>query len=391
MSYNATVIKTDKEGTIKQLIKLFGSVLVKTTRPLFKSGALLSWIIYLGFVLLISACSSPTETETIPSATSTVASESTPVVATPTKTQAITPTSQSASVILITPSGVDPQLASDVETALTDLTAEDNLELQVLNDPPAEGFGGYIRLVVVLPPDPGVRDLAEEFPDTQFLAIGIPDIETGNNLSVIGYQMGRPDQQGFIAGYLAATLTPAWRVAVISTDDTGSGRAARGGFLNGAIFLCGLCRPSSAPFVEYPQFYDLTIGAGQEEQMAAVNYLGENAVRTVYVYPEVSDTSLLENLAESGIVLIGGVSPPDSVKEQWAATIVPDWVTPLHAIWPTLMTGRGGIQQEASIMIIDRNPNLFSLGRQRFVEQTLEDLLDGYIDTGVNPITGERY
>ena len=364
---------------------------MKTTRPLFKSDALLSWIFCLGYILLISACSAPTETETIPSATSTVVSENAVVVPTPTETQAITPANPPVSVILLTPPDVDPQLALDVETALAELTAEDNMELQVLSDLLTEEFGDHVRLVVVLPPDPGVIDLAAKFPDTQFLAIAIPGIEGGENLSVIGYLGGRPDQQGFIAGYLAATITPAWRVAVISTEDTGSGAAAKGGFLNGAIFLCGLCRPSSAPFVEYPQFYDLTIGAGQEEQMAAVNYLGENAVRTVYVYPEVSDTGLLESLAESGIVLIGGVNPPDSVKKQWAATIVPDWVTPLRSIWPTLMAGRGGIQQEASIMIVDRNLDVFSLGRQRFVEQTLQDLSDDYIDTGVDPVTGERH
>jgi hypothetical protein len=40
------------------------------------------------------------------------------------------------------------------------------------------------------------------------------------------------------------------------------------------------------------------------------------------------------------------------------------------------------------VIIEDINPERLTLGREAWVQEILQDLIDGYIDTGVDPITG---
>ena len=41
------------------------------------------------------------------------------------------------------------------------------------------------------------------------------------------------------------------------------------------------------------------------------------------------------------------------------------------------------------LVIEDVNPDLLSPGRLKFAESVMQELLDGYIDTAVDPIIGE--
>jgi hypothetical protein len=250
-------------------------------------------------------------------------------------------------------------------------------------------FEADVRLVVALTPDPGVASLAAAHPGTQFLALGAPGLEPMENLSVSGAQGERPDRQGFLAGYLAAVITPDWRVGVISRSDTPSGLAAQGGFVNGSIFYCGLCRPAYPPFFQYPVVAGVVGGAGPADQQAAADALISNAVQTAYVAPGAGDESLLGYLAEAGLAIIGSAPPPPQIQSRWVATIQVDWAAAVRAAWPQLVSGDGGLVLEGVLQFTNRNEDLFSPGRQIYVERMLEDLLDGYIDTGIDPSTGD--
>jgi hypothetical protein len=341
------------------------------------------------FLLALSACNSASATVNATEPVDAENSEVTSPAPTATATQTPTPTTLPPTVILLAPPGSDAVLVAELESTLTELAESDGLSLEVLSELSAVDIDESVRLVVAVAPDAGILPLAASAPGTQFLAVGITGLEPGINLSVIGASGDRPDQQGFLAGFLAATITPGWRVGVISPGDTASGRAGKGAFMNGVVFFCGLCRPANPPYLEYPQFFNLAAGAGQVDQQAAADYLISNAVHTVYVFPEAGDEFLYGYLADAGMVLIGGDDPPALVKGQWAATIQPDWVTPVREIWPRLLAGEGGISLDVLLVIENRNPDLFSPGRQRLVEETMSDLLGGYIDTGVDPVTGE--
>ena len=87
------------------------------------------------------------------------------------------------------------------------------LRFQVLTNLTEDDFQqDEYQIVVVLAPFPDLQTLAESTPDTKFLAVGFNDLAPGENLSVLRSGGGDYDIQGFIAGYIAALITPDWRV-----------------------------------------------------------------------------------------------------------------------------------------------------------------------------------
>ena len=347
----------------------------------FKALLVLLTILVLG----TAACNS----ESQKTATQTGLVETVALLQTDTPTTSPSPTALHPLVILYAPPGSDASLVDDLGSELSELAAQDGLRFDTRSQMLESDFEEDLRLVVVLPPDPGVLNLTQTYPQVQFLAIGISDLEAGGNLSVIGTGGNRPDQQGFLAGYLATVVTPDWRVGIISQGDTTSGMAARNGFVNGVIFYCGLCRPVFPPFYQYPSFYDLPGGDSKEEQQAAADFLIGQSVKTVYVFPGMADSFLMEYLAQAGVNFIGADTPPASVQNNWIATVQADLVSSLREVWPRLVNGEGGISLELPLIITNRNAGLFSPGRQRHVEKILSDLMAGYIDTAVDPLTGE--
>jgi hypothetical protein len=262
------------------------------------------------------------------------------------------------------------------------------MEFKSVSDFTQLDFNEAVRVVTVLAPDPGVAELAAAHSEVQFLGIGIPGLQTTNNLSSIGADGERPDRQGFLAGYLAAVISDDWRIGVISPSDTPSGQASRLGFINGAIFYCGLCRPVYPPFIQYPQYAEIPSSAGQAEWQAAADNLIANAVKTVYVFPGAGDNGLLDYLAQAGLKIIGGIPPAADLNDRWVASIQPDLSAPLREIWTSLINGEGGKNLAIPIMITQQNEQLFSLGRQGLVGKLLAELSADYIDTGVDPLTG---
>lgn len=308
----------------------------------------------------------------------------------PAETLTPSPTAPASSqAILLAAPAADPALAQEVQGLLEELAATDHLTFETLSELPGIDLPEGVRLVVLLPPDPGALNLAAANPEVQFLALGILGLQATENLSVIGSEGDRPDQQGFLAGYLAAVLTSDWRVGVISRADTVEGRAARLGFANGVVFYCGLCRPAYPPFIQYPQYAELAADADQTALQAAADTLINNAVKTVYLGPGSENPALLAYLAKAGVSLIGSGLPPVEFQSRWIASVRTDALSGLRQIWPRLLNGEGGISLGVPLELADRNPDLFSPGRQVFVEKMLAEMLSGYIDTGVNPETGE--
>ena len=103
------------------------------------------------------------------------------------------------------------------------------MRLQVLNKLSAADLaliGAALKVVIALPPDPGLAALAAAAPEVQFLAVGIPDLPAASNLSSIGGTGVPVDQQAFLAGYIAGLVAPEWKVGILSQKDTTGGDAA---------------------------------------------------------------------------------------------------------------------------------------------------------------------
>ena len=306
----------------------------------------------------------------------------------PTTTATHTP-APSLAVLLAGP-GADAAQAGLLQTALNEIITAAGLHWQVRQQLTPADLGPAVRLVVALPPDPGLAALASAAPGTQFLAVGIPGLEPAANLSLVGGQGPRPDQQGFIAGYIAAMLTPDWRVGAISVSDSIEGRAARSGFLNGAVFFCGLCNQSYPPFYDYPRYVELPASATSAEWQAVANHMIDYYIETVYVAPGAGDTAMLMTLAAAGVNLIGSGAPNESIQENWVLSFSSDPLAQVQAILPQILAGQGGQNLPLPLEFSQINPALLSPGKQALAEQILADLLAGYIDTGVDLVTGEN-
>jgi len=294
--------------------------------------------------------------------------------------------------VLLASSGTDQAYVSYLQTALNDIITGSGLHWQVRGQLSPEDLVPVLRLVVAVPPDPGLAGMAASAPDTQFLALDMPGLEAAPNLTVIGAAGDRPDQQGFIAGVIAAMISPDWRVGAISPSDTVEGRSARTGFLNGVEYFCGLCRPIHSPFYEYPLYVELPSTATSAEWQEAANYMVDHYVQTVYVYPAAGDEAMLSVLAAAGVNIISSGEPPEAIRSSWVVSLTADPFPLIQNQVEGLLNGdiSGGQLLVVPIGFTEINPALFTPGKQRLAEQILSDLQAGYIDTGVDLTNGEN-
>lgn len=304
-----------------------------------------------------------------------------------TPTQLPTETQEPALAVLLAPAGSDPTQAESLRSTLEGPITQAGLRWEVRSDLNPVEAG--LRLVIALPPDPGIADLASTAPQVQFVAVGIPGLQPAGNLSLVG-GTSRYDQQGFLAGVIAAMLTPDWRVGVVSIADTPEGKAARNGFINGAVYFCGLCQAYHGPIFDYPLYAEIPSGAGQADWQAAVDTLLSQAVKTVYVFSGAGEPSMLESLAQAGMNIIGSGAPPQNISAQWVASVDVDPTTSILEHLPDLLAGKGGLDITLPIVVRDVNSELFSPGRQKLAEEIRNQLLSGMIDTGVDPLTGDN-
>jgi hypothetical protein len=345
--------------------------------------------VLISLVVLSSACGTviPTEKPTFtfsPSATATL---------TPIPTLTPTATLQPLTAVLLASSAADQAQVSLLQTSLNDIVTRAGLRWQVRQQLSSDDLGPELRLVVVVPPDPGLADLVASAPGTQFLAIDIPGLASAPNLTSIGAQGQRFDQQGFIAGMIAAMLSDDWRVGVISLSDSVEGRSARTGFLNGVVYFCGLCRPAHPPFYEYPLYVELPSTATSPEWQEAANYMVDHFVQTVYVYPGVTDEAMLSILAAAQVNIITSGNPPPSASSSWVVSLITDPLALIQSQVQGLLDGSipSGQSLSVPIQFAHINPLLLTPGKQHLAEQVLSDLQSGFIDTSVDLTTGENH
>jgi hypothetical protein len=283
----------------------------------------------------------------------------------------------------------DPQQASAIQTLLNEPITAAGLRWQVRPILNPQDLTENLKLVVALPPNPALGDLVKASPGVQFLALGFPELAPASNLSRVAAASERPDQQGFIAGVIAAMITPDWRVGVISRSDTVAGKAARTGFLNGVRYFCGLCQPAYPPFYGYPLYGELPVTATAVEWQEIANYMLDHGAQTVYIVPGAGDAAMLSQLSQAGVKLIGSGEPPSGLEASWVLSLQTDPSPQILGLIPDLLAGRGGQDLQPPLEMVAINPELFSPGRQQLAQAILADLLAGFIDTGVDPLTGE--
>jgi hypothetical protein len=280
-------------------------------------------------------------------------------------------------VILVAPGAADTRIAGQAEVALQDLAASAGAEFVRMDSLP-NGDPATIMLLVALSPDPGLQSWAESNAAVQTASLGIVGLQATANLSLIAPDGIRYDQLGFSLGYLAAMVTPEYRLGALALEPSPANLSLARGFVAGGTYYCGLCLHAHPPYGPYPLLLD-----GRGVDLAALG------VTTLLVAPPLASLADLGLTSSSGIALIGFGDPPGEIAPSWIASADFDLAAAIGAAWAQAQSGQAGTTIPLGIYFHSVDSALISEGRLRLAEALLAEIAAGRIDTGVDPLTGQ--
>jgi hypothetical protein len=271
-----------------------------------------------------------------------------------------------------------------------DLAQASGMRFQVRNSFSQGDLEPGLKILIALPPDPGISALAAAAPGVQFLAINIPDVASGSNVSVLAGN-NQTDVPAFLAGYAAAVISDDFRTGMILPRDNPVAQQAARAFANGMAYHCGLCTSyrlyldPNGIGISYPRFVEIP---GEESPSNFGGYansmVGSLKVDTVYVFPDpaIEVRQLYDSLGQTGAKIIG-TTLPEPRPGGWVMGIQADAVKAIQTAWPDLLAGKGGQSIPSPLGLADVDPAYLSPGKQRLVQKVLDDLQAGRIATGV--------
>ncbi len=315
-------------------------------------------------------------------ATETPAASTPQPSSTPQPTVGPTPTLPPPLVILVIPAELNEEQAKAYQTAVYDLSQAIGYRFQVRNKLTPADLEPMLKIVIALPPDPGIVALAAAAPQAQFLAINMPEVQAGGNISILGSDSARIDHVAFMAGYIASMITQDYHTGVLLRRDTPEAEIITTAFRAGQEFFCGLCNPYAGPFEEYPLAQDIPQDAKPSEYGAYADILIRRKVDTLFLQPGTDAPELLQYLQTVGVLAIGTQTPMEDVNG-WVVTLQPNYLEAMKLAFPSLVTGQGGQVFPAPLSFTNANLDLFSPGKQDNAQRVLNDLLNGTISTGV--------
>lgn len=318
-------------------------------------------------IVLLSACGAETPTaepSPVPSATAAV----------PT----LTPTPTIPLAILVLPADLEPETSNLYQKTVYDLTQASGMRFQVRNQLATADLEPGLKIVIVLFNDPGLAALASAAPEVQFLAIGIPGVTAGGNVSVLG-DTSQVDVVGFLAGYTAAMLTDDYRIGMLMPKDNNDAIRMFNSYANGMRYYCGLCRPYFFLPWSFPQYLEIPADEDPNNYDAYADVLIlQRKAGTLLIHPAIQTQDLVDYIGTTGVYMIGTTTPQQR-PAGWVMTIQPDTVKAIQNAWSQLLNGQGGVTVQAPLGLSDVDPSLLSPGKLRLVQQTLDDLQAGLI------------
>ncbi|MFT3891361.1 MAG: hypothetical protein QM730_06980 [Anaerolineales bacterium] len=333
-----------------------------------------SIILLVVLTLVVAACGSNT-----PAPTNTPVPTDTPI---PLPT--LTATATVPLAVLVLPNTLDPDTSNLYQKTVYDLAQASGFRFQVRNTLTASDFEPGLKIVIVLPPDPGIMALAAAAPDVQFLAINVQGITPGGNVSVLG-SGSQAEIAAFLAGYTAALVTDDYRIGMMIPKDNPDAIRALNAYANGRTYYCGTCRPFYYLNWSFPQYVEIPADQDKDTYDSFADILMlQYKVRTIYLYPDIAIPELYNYVGTTGTYMIGTITP-EQRPAGWVMTITPDVIKAIQNAWPQLVAGQGGITVQSPLGLSDIDPDILSSGKQRLVQQVLDDLQAGRIDIGSTP------
>ncbi len=302
----------------------------------------------------------------------------------PVSAPTVIPTLSTPLALLVMPAEMDKTVSDLYQKTIYDLAQQSGMRFQVRNVlTPADLTDPTLKVVVVLPPDPGIAAIAPTAPGVQFLTVDIPNLTPGGNLSVLAGN-SQVDIAAFLAGYIAAMVTDEYHIGMLIPQGDVGAQSAFLAFNNGKAYYCGLCRTFYISQISYPTYIEIPQTEVSDNYGGYANMLiNDRKVYTLFVYPSLASADLLSYIGTQGVMLIG-TSMPEQRPGGWIATIRPDTVKAIQSVWPSLVTGQGGVNVQSPLGLADIDPTLLTPGKLRLAQETLDALLAGRISTA-NP------
>jgi hypothetical protein len=300
---------------------------------------------------------------------------------TPEPTATVIPTPSTPLAILVLPEDMDKFSFDLYQETVYDLAQESGFRFQVRNSLTPEDLADpTLKVVIALPPDPGIASYISAAPGVQFLAVNIPNLTAGGNLSVLA-----PDSQvelpAFLAGYTLAMLIDEYHIGMLIPQGDPDGQRAFIAFNNGMKYYCGLCSTVYFSQFTYPTYLEIPADEDPARYGGYANVLiNDRDVDGLYIYPTLASVDFLSYVGTQGVLLIG-TSMPEPRPGGWALTVRPDTVKAIQIAWPNLIAGQGGQNVQSPLGIADVDPSILTDGKLRLVQETLEGLLAGRILT----------
>jgi hypothetical protein len=288
-----------------------------------------------------------------------------------------TPLPLTPRVILVAPGEAEASPAQQVEAALQSLASTAQMDF-VRQAALPEGEANAIALLVTLPPDPGLQAWAQAHPEVMAAGIGIIGLQATANLSVVAPDGLRYDQLGFALGYLAALLTPEYRIGALARDASPQSLSLARGFVAGGTFYCGLCRPLHPPYLGYPALLE----SAPLDPAAA-------GIRALLLAPAPASAAEAGISTSAGFVVVGVGEPGAQLAPLWLASADFDMPTTLALLWDQTQSGQGGVTLPLGIRLHSVDRARVSAGRLALTEKLIAELVAGHVDTGIDPATGQ--
>ncbi len=295
-----------------------------------------------------------------------------------------TSTTPAPLVIVLASDQTDVALKTAVEAQVSELAAARGLRFQIRQEMSAGEVEAEADYVVALPPQTDFNSLVSGAPSVRFFAVAIPGVEPADNLVLIQTDANSAEVEAFMGGYIGALITGDWRIGIITVEDGGE-QLRFDAFENGMRFFCGLCRPQYAPFYAYPFKLSLPAGASDVEWRALAEFMRDRLVSTVYVSPGAGGSDMLSTLASLNVNIIGSTPPLPGLESSWVASLRSEPTSAYAEYLPRFLDGEAGLTVTVPIEVTDINVQLFGAGKQRLADQTLADLLGGFILPGNVP------
>lgn len=293
-----------------------------------------------------------------------------------------TPTLPAPLVILVLPADMNENQSRDYQKTVYDLAQAQGYRFMVLNKLSETDLEPSLKIVIDLSPDTDVTTLAPKAPQTQFLAINLPGIQPGGNISILGGEKTSIDKVAFMAGLIASSITQDYHTGVLVRKDSPDADIIYGAFRAGQMYFCGLCNPYAGPFEEYPLIQAIPEDAKPSEYGAYADILIRRQVDTIFIQPGVDLPELTQYLQSVSVLMIGTENPSKPVSG-WVVTLQPNYLESLKAAFPELVAGSGGKAFPAPLSFNNANSTLFGEGKQLYAREVLNELLLGYISTEV--------